>query len=208
MNEKMQIPAFAEPITDLGDQPNLPSAELKRRFQAPADELREAHNALAGVVHGITSATYPDTVTEEMLAAGVREKIEGKAEETALAAEQTAREEADTALSARVSTVEAALPEKCEVYFGTYRGNGEPTQDITLGFTPKAVIVAGEDGAMFTSYIAYGGIAFADHQCISHGESVVTIIENGFRVYVTRITSSSSINSNQGNMSFFFIAFR
>ena len=139
MNEDYTLTTFAEPITALADDPQLPPDEMKRRLQAPADELLEAHNALAGVVHGITEATYPDTVTEDMLADVLSEKINSKAEQAALTAEQTAREDADDALDTRLTTVET---QKCEVYFGSYTGNGAEERTINIGFTPKAILTS------------------------------------------------------------------
>lgn len=134
--EQHIINAFAEPITDLPTEPQLAPEELKRRFQAPADQLREAHNALARVVNGITSATYPDTVTREMLTPDIRQEIAAKAEQTALSAETAAREAADSALN-------TAVARKCELFFGQYTGTGTGnTQAIKLGFRPKAVLVA------------------------------------------------------------------
>ena len=91
------ITEFIEPITALPTDPQLAPEELKRRLQAPAEELRAAHNALAKEVGGIADATYPDTVTEAMLTPEVRETIAAKAEQSALEAETAARESADSA---------------------------------------------------------------------------------------------------------------
>ncbi len=130
------ITEFTEPITALPTDPQLAPEELKRRLQAPAEELRAAHNALAKEVGGIADATYPDTVTEAMLTPEVRERIAAKAEQSALEAEAAARESADSALS-------DAVAHKCELFFGSYTGTGiSTTQAITLGFRPRAVLVA------------------------------------------------------------------
>ena len=134
--EKHIITAFKEPIVDLPTEPQLAPAELKRRFQSPSDELREAHNALAREVNGITGATYPDTVTREMLTPDIRQEIAAKAAQTDLAAEAAARTAADTAMS-------TAVARKCELFFGSYTGTGTgKTQAVKLGFRPKAVLVA------------------------------------------------------------------
>lgn len=142
MNEDYTLTTFAEPITALADDPQLPPDEMKRRLQAPADELLEAHNALARTVKGITDATYPDTVTRAMLTQDVRDELDGKAAQAALTAEQTARESADDALDTRLETAENALSTKCEVYFGTYNpSSGQQTDQINLGFQPKGLIM-------------------------------------------------------------------
>ena len=130
------ITEFTEPITALPTDPQLAPEELKRRLQAPAEELRAAHNALAKEVGGIADATYPDTVTEAMLTPEVKQEIAAKAEQSALEAETAARESADSALS-------DAVAHKCELFFGSYTGTGiSTTQAITLGFRPRAVLVA------------------------------------------------------------------
>ena len=73
MNTNYTIPAFAEPITSLPDTPTCAAAELKRRFQAPADEVREAHTALAEApepldekVEGIVTETFAGAIHESM----------------------------------------------------------------------------------------------------------------------------------------------
>lgn len=47
MNQNDTLPAFAAPITSLPETPTCEAAELKSRFQAPEDEVREVHNVLA-----------------------------------------------------------------------------------------------------------------------------------------------------------------
>ena len=136
MTIRHTIEAFTEPITALPTDPQLAPEELKRRLQAPSEELRAAHNALAKEVGGIADATYPDTVTREMLTPEVKQEIAAKAEQSALASEAAARESADSALS-------DAVAHKCELFFGSYTGTGvSKKQAITLGFRPRAVLVA------------------------------------------------------------------
>ena len=129
------IPAFAEPITSLPDTPACSASELKRRFQAPSEELRQAHNALAKCVAGITSATYPETVTEAMLAGDLAQKINGKAEQSDLDTETAA-------LDSRVSSLETKVQQTSYLAAGTYTGTGtSETKTVSVGFTPKAVLV-------------------------------------------------------------------
>lgn len=170
--EKHIIPAFAEPITDLPTEPQMTPEELKRRFQAPSEELREAHNALAKEVNGITSATYPDTVTESMLTPEIRQAISSKAD----AAENTAAHAA----------LQTAIEAKGAFALGTYTGDGENSQTISLGFAPKAVLVLSENGtsvAYRSSTYYYGGLALPGHPVKYSDTDVVTLTENGFTVY-------------------------
>ena len=199
MNEDFTLTTFAEPITNLADEPQLPADEMKRRLQAPADELRQAHNALAQTVHGITEATYPDTVTEAMLIDELAAKINGKAEQTALTAEATAREAADDAL-------DTELAKKCEVYAGTYTGDGTASRTISLGFTPKAVLVMNTNGQTTDSYRYSGGLAVTGQPCVFSDYTVVGITDGGFQVGYREITSVYYISSNTNGAVYLYVA--
>ena len=195
MNEDFTLTTFAEPITDLADEPQLPADEMKRRLQAPADELRQAHNALAQTVHGITEATYPDTVTEAMLTNELAAKINGKADADDV-----------TALDDRLDTVETALPTKCEVYAGQYVGNSDESQTIDLGFQPKAVLVTDTAGTMHYEHTAgnhtyTGGLALPNAPVITNDLYILSVCANGFTVFSNSYKVGSSyysISTNQG----------
>ena len=206
MNEDYTLTTFAEPITALADDPQLPPDEMKRRLQAPADELRQAHNALARTVKGITDATYPDTVTRAMLTQDVRDELDGKADaddvtavSAAVTAEQSARTADDNALDTRLDTVETALLTKCEVYSGSYTGNGAGERFINIGFTPDALLLCRQN---------YSG----DHRSASFalngfpGGSPVTctIEDGGFRVYAQDATAYTNVNT----VVYLYLAFR
>ena len=144
-----KITAFTHRIADLPDQPNLPADELKARFDSSPEELRVAHNAvcddaarLEARVEGIIAETFGDTIDKEMLSNELAAELDAKAEAADLMAEQTARANADSALSGRVTTLETELPQKVEIYVGSYSGSGTGTKTITLPFTPKAVLVS------------------------------------------------------------------
>ena len=143
MNQNFTLPAFAEPITSLPDTPTCAADELKRRFQAPADEVREAHNALAEAheqldekVESIVGETFVGLIDESMLNEELAEKLNNKADQTALDAAKSENEAAHTGFQTTITA-------KCEVVTGSYNGSGENnTKMISLGFTPKAVLVA------------------------------------------------------------------
>ena len=149
-----KIAAFTHKITDLPDQPNLPADELKARFDSSPEELRVAHNALCDDadrlddrVSGIIAETFGDAIPKSMLSDELQDEIDAKAVETSVAsritAEQTARASADSALDTRVDALETELPQKVEIYIGTYSGSGDGnTKRITLPVTPKAVLVS------------------------------------------------------------------
>ena len=113
-----KITAFIHKIADLPDQPNLPADELKARFDSSPEELRAAHNAvcddadrLEARVAGIVAATFGDSIDKSMLSDELQDEID--------------------ALDAQ----------KCEVYFGTYTGNGSGSSDISVPENTKVVIL-------------------------------------------------------------------
>ena len=142
-----KITAFQHKITDLPDQPSLPANELKARFDSSPEELRQAVNGicdeasrLEARVEGIVVDTFGDTIDREMLSEELAVELDAKATQTSLNTESEAREAAVSALDTRLTEVEA---QKCEIYLGSYNGNGEKnTQAIRLGYQPKAVLVA------------------------------------------------------------------
>ena len=142
-----KITQFTHKITDLPDQPSLPANELKARFDSSPEELRQAVNGicdeasrLEARVEGIVVDTFGDTIDREMLSEELAAELDAKATQTSLNTESEAREAAVSALDTRLTEVEA---QKCEIYLGSYDGNGEKnTQAIRLGYQPKAVLVA------------------------------------------------------------------
>ena len=206
MNETYTLDAFAEPITALPTQPSLPPEELKRRLQAPADEVRQAHNALASSherldkrVSGIVTQTFGDSIDKSMLSTELKSEIDNKAAQTDLANEITARQATD-----------AAVAQKCEAYFGQYTGDGAASQFIDLGFTPKAVLVFQEYGSTGFGSSYQGGLAFPEHpvRVVSGGKEllILKIEKNGFSVY-NATYGSLSVHTNMTDYAHHFIAF-
>lgn len=203
MTIRHTIEAFTEPITALPTDPQLAPEELKRRLQAPSEELRAAHNALAKEVGGIADATYPDTVTREMLTPEVKQEIAAKAEQSALASEAAARESADSALSDVVA-------HKCELFFGSYTGDGQSTRAIELGFAPKAVFLIRKDGVTHdnTNSAGYcGGLATPSLPCVAkydssdYREEMFRVTGTGFTVHNGRFVSC-----NYSSVVFYYLA--
>ena len=206
MNETNTLDAFAEPITALPTQPSLPPEELKRRLQAPADEVRLAHNALASSherlddrVSCIIAQTFGDSIDKSMLSTELKREIDNKAAQTDLANEITARQ-----------AIDAAVAQKCEAYFGQYTGDGAASQFIDLGFTPQAVLVFNAEGKTCTGFNYYnytGGLALPGAPVIGAGNIVaLEVTEGGFTVHNQTYGSSNSMTVNSG--AHYFIAFR
>lgn len=105
--------------------------------------------------------------------------------------------------------------------FGTYIGNGAPSQFINLGFTPTAVFVIGDDGEVATidsSKRWDGGLALIGNPVltgitqgednsgnpISVNQKVLEIVTNGFNVFYTHYKQdqtyvyTNTISTNSG----------
>ena len=192
-----KITAFTHKIADLPDEPQLPAADLKSRFDACPEELRQSLNAvcddaarLEARVEGIVVDTFGDTIDKEMLSDELAAELDAKAEAADL-----------TALDARVDTLEDALPEKCEVYFGTYTGNGQSDRTISVGFQPKAVLVIDPvTDTSTTDRLNFCGLGLQGNPVSSH----VQINANGF--FISRFTSANQC-LNVYDRDYIFIAF-
>ena len=178
-----KITAFAHRVSDLPDEPQIPAAELKSRFDACPEELRQSLNAvcddaarLEARVEGIVVDTFGDTIDKEMLSDELAAELDGKADADDVTAETQS-------LDARLDTVETALPQKCEVYFGTYEGDGEESQTITLEFAPKWILIFDISGYGGTSYS--GGLAFQNAPCQDGQLKIITLDGNKLTVYNT-----------------------
>lgn len=171
-----KITAFTHRIADLPDQPNLPADELKERFDSSPEELRESVNGICDDadrleerVSGIIAETFGDSIDKSMLSDELQDEIDAKATQTALAqsvtTEAAAREAGDEAEAAARAELAETVAQKCEIYCGTYTGNNQASQDINLGFQPKAVIIgtySGERGDYITetvAMVAFPGVA-------------------------------------------------
>ena len=196
-----KITQFTHKITDLPDQPSLPANELKARFDSSPEELRQAVNGicdeasrLEARVEGIVVDTFGDTIDREMLSEELAAELDAKATQAGLAAEQQARE----ALSGRVSALENAVPQKSEMYFGTYTGTGSYPRTLSIGFTPKAVIIGHKDGLIADETAVHSTLMLQGYKTDYCG-----IVSNGFTLYEYKY---SKLNYNGAQ--FYYIAFR
>ena len=196
MFTERKIEKFQQTISGLPDTPNLSAAELKRRFDACPEELRQALNgvcddgaALEKRMDAYRAETFEGEITRDMLAPAVREELSGKAD-------------ADTNNTAH-EAFSAQIAQKCEVYFGTYTGDGKATQFINLGFTPKAVICLLSGSRWISGNYVQGGIALQNAPA-GGTSGYITIVENGFEVTYQK---NVDIRVNSLNSVFYFIAF-
>ena len=203
-----KITQFAHKVSDLPDEPQIPAAELKSRFDACPEELRQSLNAvcddaarLEARVEGIVVDTFGDTIDKEMLSDELAAELDGKAMQSALSAEAAAREATDTEVA-----------KKCEIYFGTYTGDGADSQFVELGFTPQAIMTcpqAGNSDPGGSGSSAYGGLALPDIPAKIQNRLFMQIEENGFRVYGNVFSGNPPyLRANASGMIYFYWAIK
>ena len=214
-----KIASFTHKIADLPDQPNLPADELKARFDSSPEELRTAHNAvcddvqtLSDKVDNIITETFDGVIEKSMLSGSLAAELDAKAVESSvasrIAAEQTARESGDSALSTRVTTLESKVPQKCEAYAGTYTGNGAESQVISLGFKPKAVFAVAHGTEFREGYLRQGALAVQGSKAGPYGYTALEVVSNGFRAYYNTDVSSYRMMLNTDGVTYHYIALK
>ena len=160
-----KITQFQHRIADLPDEPQLPATELKARFDACPEELRQSLNAvcddaarLEARVEGIVVDTFGDTIDKEMLSDELVAELDAKATQT----------EVDTKMN------------KADLYLGTYTGDGVYPREINLGFAPRLVYVMRADGISGTALYAYHFLAVPVEQPTDTDYCLLT--QNGFQL--------------------------
>ena len=199
-----KISAFQQRVSDLPDTPTLSASELKARFDACPEELRQALNgvcddgkALEDRMDAYRAQTFTGEIEREMLSADVQEELSAKADQTDLDIEIQAREQTDMEVS-----------KKCEILAGTYTGDGADTHIVELGFQPSALLVM-EHGYLWNygNGEAHGAFAYPGQPSRYMGnnyyEPALEILDNGFRV-----TNSERTQMNASGNVYAYLAFR
>ena len=76
--------------------------------------------------------------------------------------------------------LDGALP---KIAVGFYTGDGNASRLISLGFTPRAVLVMQNSSEIFTQFGAvFGGLAVTDSPTY-YTKNIITIESTGFKVY-------------------------
>ena len=109
----------------------------------------------------------------------------------------------NAAIDAALKSVSDASP---EIVFGTYTGNGNASQGINLGRTPKIVLVEPAGGQRVLNNTIYGGLAAQGSPAKYSMRNVVYITDDGFRVITDTPTSGYSINTNESGTKFHYLA--
>ena len=116
-----------------------------------------------------------------------------------------------TDFNADFSKIDTALGSKAGLVTGSYTGDGEASQTISLGFTPRAVLLLLATGHISYNGSRYGGLAFPDApvtndwEDASSGTTVLAIVEGGFQVYYDY---EEDVFTNFGDYLFRYLALR
>ncbi len=118
-----------------------------------------------------------------------------------------------SALSALSSTVTSLSLNLTKLTFGSYVGNDAASRTISLGFTPKAVLVFTSFGAVYDGleYASchYGGLASTGRpiQSKASEKMVLQVASNGFTVAYESSASGDRILTNETGVTYYYIAF-
>ena len=132
-------------------------------------------------------------INENFAALDAALKKEAAAAGQAVQAETEARSQQVAALNSTVGQKEAALNaaigslegRKSELVAGAYTGDGAASRFVSLGFTPRALLVIQQDGKM-GGFGYWGGLALLGLPARVDNTDrypIVTITEGGFLVY-------------------------
>ena len=104
-------------------------------------------------------------------------------------------------LSGRVE----ALETQPQWVVGTYTGNGQASQTISLGKKPSAVFTLQSNGYLSQQYQTYyfGGLALPDHPVKTGSQIIVEIKPEGFCVYED---DSDDIKANSSGVVYHYMA--
>ena len=179
----------------------------------PADNVQDAIENVQEQLDAAVMGNIPSgSVDGDKLAQDVRDRFtaiensvttEASARVGGDSAEASARAAADTNLQNQINTHTTQIAAKCEVYCGTYIGNGATRQDINLGCAPKAVLIL-YNGWQFGTYEVSSGMAIQGTPLTLRGSTCVEVTNSGFSVYYDE--DDSHINSN--GTTYFYIALR
>ena len=120
-------------------------------------------------------------------------------------------EPGDDFLLAEINENFARLDTATRVVTGTYTGAGTAQQTVSLGFSPKAVLVTSMRGEMNAYGYARGGLALPGHPAVHYlggpEHNSVEITGEGFTVFYLSHTSYS-VSTNGKNTVYYYLALR
>ena len=104
--------------------------------------------------------------------------------------------------------LDKALALKPEILSGSYTGDDARSRDISLGVSPRAVLVVRQDGAMQSDRYTYGGLALQGAPVTMRDGNLVEITSSGIRVARgDLIEGRFYADANRSGMIYYYIAF-
>ena len=103
--------------------------------------------------------------------------------------------------------LDRGLGAKPELVTGVTTGDGTRDRFISLGFTPKAVLLFHKDGHTNSGYMSYGGLALPGFPVKFKAGDPLTIGEGGFYISVGE-SGSSRTYSNKLDTVCYYLAVR
>lgn len=118
----------------------------------------------------------------------------------------------DKFLRAEMNENFTKLDTASRVSTGTYTGDGQADRTISLGFTPKLVLVIDQDGRLRQTNDSYGGLTVPGVPALytygSNGYEAVAVVEGGFRVHNKAAVSSLWVRTNSTGQNYCYLAVR
>ncbi|MGO5094985.1 hypothetical protein ACTQ34_04040 [Agathobaculum sp. LCP25S3_E8] len=183
---------------------------FQRTAGVPADTVQAAvENVQSQLTDAVLGNIPSGSVTGDKLAQDVRDRL--AAIESTAAGEASTRASADSNLQQQINTHSTQIAAKCEVYIGSYVGDGIEQRTFNLGFQPKALLLLNQRGVTNDNGYGFGGLALPNMACGPREDFPGLIINaNGFTVYQKSDFSGAYIyrNYNQSDMGYCYIAFR
>ena len=199
----------------LGNAEAASGIGFQRTAAVPADTVQAAVENVQSQLDAAVMGNIPSgSVDGDKLAQDVRDRF-AKIESTA-ASEASTRASADQNLQNQINThtsqIASLSANKCEIYTGQYTGNGAATQDINLGFQPKAVLV------MYMGFLLEYGFENSRKQSMggmatpNWGNAGIKLTSTGFQVQhdTTRNpeTGMDRLEVNLSGFTYVYLAFK
>lgn len=161
------------------------SVGFQRTAGVPADTVQSAVEHVQQQVSDAVMGNVPSgSIDNDKLSQEVRDHFTSI--ENSVTSEAQARKSADSNLQSQITAHNSQISAKCEILSGSYSGNGTENRFISLGRTPKAVLVMTNCGIMYLDNIqgTMGGLAATNSPVVMQGVSqpAVKIVTNGFQV--------------------------
>lgn len=219
MFSNLRLNKFTQTVSELPTVPNLSAEEMKARFDACPEELREKYNVLCDALSNQTAASslgFARTtgVAADTVQAAI-ENVQNQVVQTSLgqiadgsitdaklaqdvqqkfnslASDISGCVQREQEAQAQIQQHTQEIAQKCSIYMGVYVGDGTEYRQVTLGFQPKAVLLMTEEGSMYnsSSRTYCGGLASVEHP-------LIYAVSNGYAHDLIRISVNGFIVSD------------